>query len=146
MPVNNNAIKGSLVILKLGNEDGPPETFTALTGSRNATVNFGNEAIDVTTADDIDETGVTWSSTIPGRVNYSVSLTGVILNAAAFKAILDLSLTGAQRNFQLEVKDKFTIEGPGTLTAAGIEGNFDAEAGYSMTMNGAGAQTITLAT
>lgn len=145
MAVNNAAIKGSLVVLKIGNDDGPPETFTKLAGARGVVVAFNNTPIEATTADDIDADGVTWGSSIPGTVNYSVQVNGVMKTAAPLVALMEASAQGTTQNFQLDATGKFTITGPATVSNFEVTGDFGDIATYSCTVNANGIQTIAAA-
>ena len=146
MAVNNDAIKGSLVILKVGNGAEPTEAFTPIAGLRNVSFTLGGTQIDVTTADDIDPDGVTWLSEIAGIAEYRLTGSGVMKNAAPLVAVMNAKLQGTVANYQLEVKDKFTITGPCTVTDFNGSGEFADTAQYNITVSSAGIQTVAVAT
>jgi len=146
MAVNDNAIKGALVRLKVGDGGDPSETFDDVVGSRSISFSFGGSEIDVTTADDIDASSAVWNTYISGTNDFSATTSGIIKTAADFVQMLNDKAADTVRNYELEIKDKVTISGPMRITTLEGSGEYSDAATYSITVRAAAALTITAAT
>lgn len=147
MAVNNNAMKGALITLEVGDGGDPTETFTAFAGSRSITFSLGGNEIDVTTADDIDENAAVWNTYISGTNDFSASIgSGVMKTAATLVQAMQDRAADTVRNYRIVVKDKFTIAGPMRITTFEGSGDYNEAASYSLTVRAASALTITAAT
>ena len=138
------AIKGSLVILRIG-DGASPEVFTRVAGGRNVTYSLGGDDIDVTTADDVDASGATWATFISGVINFSVSMDGILKDKAAYDELITLRLTGATRNFEVVVTDFGTFAGPMVVTSIEGAGPFSDAATYSIQLRAAAPVEWTVA-
>jgi TP901-1 family phage major tail protein len=145
MAVNNNAMKGALITLEVG-DGASPEAFTAFAGSRSVRFSLGGSEIDVTTADDIDANSAVWSTYISGVNDFSASFDGVMKTATTMVQAMQDRAADTVRNYQLVVKDKFTISGPMRITTFEGNGEYSDAATYSVTIRAASALTITAAT
>lgn len=145
MAVNNNAIKGALITLEVG-DGASPEVFAPFIGSRNVRFTLGGSEIDVTTADDIDANSAVWSTYISGVNDFSASIDGVMKTAASMVQAMNDRAADTVRNYQLVVKDKFTVSGPMRITTFEASGDYSDTATYSITVRAAASLTITAAT
>ena len=139
------AIKGSNVRLLKG-DGASTETFTILAGSRNVNYGLSGNEIDTTTADDINEDGITWRTYIGGIIDFQASLDGLLKDADAFDELVTARLTDEVANYQVEIEDFGTFEGPMRVTQLDGTGQFDDAAGYSISVRAAGAVSWTKAT
>lgn len=130
------AIKGSLVILKIG-DGASPEEFNRLAGGRNVTYSLGGDDIDVTTADDVDPSGATWATFISGVINFNVSIDGILKDKTSFDELITLRTTGASANFQILITDFGTFEGPMVVTSLEGAGPFSDAATYTIQLRAA---------
>lgn len=135
-------IKGSKVKIKVGDGE-TPEVFAVIAGSRNASINLGGTEIDTTTADDVNESGVTWRTYISGIADLSISGQFLIKDAASYQRIIGDRLLDTIRNYQADVEGYGLFSGPGRITVANITGGFEDAAGYDVTIRAAGAWTHT---
>lgn len=137
------ASKGSLMLIKKGNADGPPETFSTLAGVRSKSLVLGSSRLDTTTADDVDASGVTWQTFMPGLAEGSLDVEGVAKDTSIQGLVTD-SLEGNARNYQVVVPNWGTLEGSMTISNFRFEGPYDGIVTFSMQMNLAAAPTVTL--
>lgn len=136
------AIKGSKVVLKVGDGGDPTETFAALAGARGVDLSLGGDELDTTTADDIAD-GVTWRTYISGIADLSISFDGVIKDKASFNQIIADRLGDTVRNYEVEITGFGTFAGPGRVTISNPSGQFDAVASFAVTVRASGAWTYT---
>lgn len=136
------AIKGSLIKLKKG-DGASPEVFTAIAGSRNVSLNLGGDRIEITTADDINASGVSWRTYIAGIVDFSASFNGVIKNVASFNALIASRLADTVENYQLEITGYGTFEGPMTITSFEVNGEFSDAGTFTVGVSASGPISYT---
>ena len=136
------AIKGSKVVLRVGDGAEPTENFSVLAGARGVDINLGGDEIDTTSADDIAE-GVTWRTYMSGMADLSISFDGIIKDKASFNQIIADRLTDVVRNYQVEIEGFGTFAGSGRVTVSNPSGQFDQAATFSVTIRAAAAWTYT---
>lgn len=138
------AKKGSLLKLYVGDGE-TPEVFTVVGGVRQMGWRFGMEPIDTTTADDVDEDGVTYRTSIPGIASGGGPVSGVAKDATTQGWVQD-SLQGTQRNYKVEIPNYGYLIAPMFFTDVEFEGPYDGVVGYSANLVLAGAPTTSLTT
>lgn len=135
--------KGRLFLVKRGQGDGPPETFTTVGGMRSTGMTINNETVDVT-----DKGSAPWRELLAGAglKSMSISLAGVFKNDAELKALQQriLATDGTDiLNFQIisESGDKFV--GAFQITSLERTGEHVGEEQYSISLESSGAITFT---
>lgn len=136
--------KGTALVVRRGNGDGPPETFTKIAGLTSDDVDFGTDDIDVTTKDDVDPNGVTWPNTLGGRAQFSASGSGVARDEAALKTMIADSLAGTIRNYEVELLSIGVVAGPMKLNLS-FSGQENGRLEFNYELRSAGIQTWTAA-
>lgn len=136
------AIKGSLIKLKKG-DGASPEVFTTIAGSRSVRLNLGGDQIDITTADDINASGISWRTYMTGIVDFEANFDGVIKDKTTFNALIAARLADTVVNHQLEITGFGTFEGPMLITSFEVNGDFSDAATFGVGVRAAGALTYT---
>lgn len=138
------AKRGSLLRLYAG-DGGSPEAFTVLGGVRQIGWRFGMEPIDTTTADDIDEDGVSYRTSIPGIASGGGPVSGVVKDGTTQGWVQD-SLQGTRRNYKVEIPNYGYLIAPMFFVNVEFDGPFEGLVGYSAELVLAGAPTTSLTT
>lgn len=133
------AQKGKLLLLAVGNADGPPETFTTLAGLRPTSFSINNEAVDITNKDSsgyrelLDGAGIT---------NFSLSGGGVFKDDASYTTAETYARLNQLQTFQITVPDFATYTGEFLITQLEIAGDYNGEANYNVSLESSGAMTF----
>lgn len=132
------AQKGRNVLLKY-NSTG--STYVTVGGAREATLTISNEPVDITNSDDA---GIRKLLEGAGVNSVSVKLQGVYVEDAAATAIRTDASTNAHRNFQFVMPGTVTKTYQGSFMVASFEeaGSYNGAATYNLTLESAGAVTI----
>lgn len=135
---------GTEFLVKRGNGDGPPETFTTVGGMQSTAMTLNKEQVDVTNKDDAP-----WRQLLAGCgiKTMSITLSGVVVDDTALKALqADFFSATAHSNFQLV--SGLTDEFEGAFEIASFErtGEYNGAETYSMTLESAGDITYTAPT
>lgn len=132
------AQKGRNVLVKY-NTTG--STYATVGGAREATLTISNEPVDITTSDDA---GVRKLLEGAGVNSVSVKLQGVYVEDAAAAAIRIDASTNAHRNFQFVMPGTVAKTYQGSFMVASFEeaGSYNGTATYNLTLESAGAVTI----
>lgn len=136
------AQKGKELLVKLGNEDGPPETFTALGGFRTNSLQINGETVDITNK---DSNGFRELLDGAGIRSLSFSGSGVFLDDTQFAAANTAVLGGAKKNYEIIVPDFGTYGCAAIITSLEMAGEHNGEITYSISMESAGDVTFTAA-
>lgn len=136
------ALKGNNLLIKRGNADGPPETFTTLAGARTKNVSINNNPIDVTTDDDI-AAGTTFRSYITGVNELTISVDGIATDKTAFDALMADARDGSEDNYEVEISTYGTIAGPFRVGSFEPGAAYDDTVTFSLTLVASGAWTYT---
>jgi TP901-1 family phage major tail protein len=134
---------GRLVLIKKGNDDGPPETFSTIAALRDTTITFAEQTVDTTTKDDGGARALLSGSILKSM---SVSGSGIFTDDSDKQELFDDFAAGTHTNYEIEVVDSAT-SGGATYTAAfrvtslEFSGTFDGEAQYSLSLESDGAIT-----
>lgn len=133
------AQKGRGYLIKL-NTTG--NTFVEIGGMREPTFTMNNEPVDVTTSDD---SGVRKLLEGAGVSSLSVKAQGLYVDNAYLDAIRAAAATNIHKNFQLVIPGTpgKTIQGSFMIASFEDSGSYNAAGGYSITLESAGAYTIT---
>lgn len=137
------AQKGKNLKIKRGDGGTPTENFVLIAGMRSKSVRVSNSEIDVTTDDDVDASGVTWQTFLPGIVGFEVTGDGIAKDNAAMQQIIADSISGAQVNYQIEVVDVGTFAGPMSVFNLEVSGNHDDAVQFSASWRARAAVTFT---
>lgn len=137
------AQKGKDVLLKLGNADGPPETFTTVGGLRTTALNFNTQSVDVTDA----ESSGQWRELLAGAgiKTASISGSGIFKDGATDASVRTAFFDQTHDNWQLVIPDFGTVEGAFQIRELQYSGGHDGEATFSMSLESAGALSFTAA-
>lgn len=92
------AQKGSDFLLKMGNEDGPPETFTTIGAARTNTLTINNAPVDATTMED---DGVQVMLADAGVQTMQISIDGIFKDAGKEEDLRAAAFGRTENNFQL---------------------------------------------
>lgn len=89
---------GKVFLLLMGNEDGPPETFTQVGGVIATSMTIGNELVDVSTKDDSF-----WRQLLAacGAQTVSISISGRMTDETKLNEMQAQALANTHKNFQL---------------------------------------------
>ena len=132
--------KGINLLVKRGNADGPPETFTTIAYMRSTGMTFNGEQVDVTT-----KTDATWRQLMAGVgiQSMSISLAGIASDDATLDSLIADFFAHVHKNYQIvsDVGDTFG----GAFQLASIErtGEYNGEETFSVTLESAGDITYT---
>ncbi|WP_036305389.1 phage major tail protein, TP901-1 family [Methylopila sp. 73B] len=133
-------MKGRDVLLKLNTVS---TTFVTVGGAREATITINNEAVDVTSSDDA---GIRKLLEGAGVNSISVKMSGVYIDDAPSTAIRSAAMTNAHKKFQIVMpKTSGTYVYEGLFMIASLEeaGTYNGMITYSLTLESAGAVTLT---
>ncbi|MBN4046381.1 phage major tail protein, TP901-1 family [bacterium AH-315-P15] len=136
------AQKGKDVLLKLGNGDGPPETFSTVGGLRTTALNFNSQSVDVTDAASSGQ----WRELLAGAgiKTASISGSGVFKDAASDANVRQAFFDQTHDNWQLVIPDFGTVEGAFQIRELQYSGAHDGEATFTLALESAGALTFTV--
>jgi len=132
------AQKGAALLVKLGN-GASPEVFTTVAGLRSTSITMNDEPVDVTTK---DSSGVRALLAQGGVQSYTISGSGVFLDAAGDDTLRQKYGAATFANFQLIVPDFGTFTGPFMVASLEYAGEYNGEVTYSLTLESAGAVTF----
>jgi len=132
---------GKALLLKVGNGDGPPETFTSVAGLRAKQIQLNAQTVDVTNAD----TSGGWRELLAeaGVRSVSVSGNGIFKDAASDEAVRGIFFNEALANWQIVVPDFGTLSGAFQITALEYAGSYDGAVTFTITLQSSGAITFT---
>lgn len=128
------ATKGVNLIVKKGDGGTPTEVFTRLAGIRSKTVNQNAEQIDITTDDDINASGATFRTYLPGINDFSVSGSGVAKTKAQFNALMADYLAGTVANYEIELVDYGTWSGAMFIQNLNVTGELEGAVTFDLTI------------
>lgn len=135
------AQKGDGVLIKHGNQ-ATPEVFTAVAGIRSASVSFGTEQVDITSADDTSK----WRQNLAGAgiMSLSISGSGVWKGDAASLAARSRAMAAAQYldNWQIVIPGLGTFSGAFQFVGMKWAGDFNKEVTFDATLESAGDITF----
>ena len=132
------AQKGAALLVKLGN-GASPEVFTTVAGLRSTSITMNDEPVDVTTK---DSSGVRALLAQGGVQSYTISGSGVFLDAAGDDTLRQKYGAATFANFRLIVPDFGTFTGPFMVASLEYAGEYNGEVTYSLTLESAGAVTF----
>ena len=131
-------MKGDLFVLRGGNADGPPETFTLIDALRATAVSVNGEMVDITSKDSNE-----WRELLAGGFrSMSISADGVWKGTLPQQALRDAALDGTLRNYQVDDSAE-VIEGSFQVTAFEISGDRGDAQTYSCTLESADEPAVT---
>ena len=132
---------GKALLLKVGNGDGPPETFTSVAGLRAKQVQFNAQTVDVTNAD----TSGGWRELLATAGIRSVAITGngIFKDAASDETVRGIFFNEALANWQIVIPSFGTIAGAFQITALEYAGSYDGAVTFTITLQSSGAITFT---
>lgn len=118
-------------------DGGSPESFVTLAGIRTSEIELSAESVDGTAADSPEG----WRELIAGAGVKStrVSGRGVFKDAASDARMRQVFFSGELARLQLLVPGMGTLTGAMHIKALKWSGSFDGEAGFSVTLESAGA-------
>ncbi|HEV2651993.1 MAG TPA: phage major tail protein, TP901-1 family [Rhizomicrobium sp.] len=133
------AQKGKDFLIKLG-DGASPQAFITVAGLRATTLAFNAQAVDVTSADSVDQ----WRELLAGGGVKSATLTGagVFKDAASDAALRRAFFEQSCGDFQIVIPSFGTLTGPFKLTALSYDGPYDGELKVSMSLASAGAMVF----
>ena len=132
---------GKSLLLKVGNGDGPPETFTSVAGLRAKQIQLNAQTVDVTNAD----TSGGWRELLASAGVRSVSITGngIFKDAASDETVRGIFFNEALANWQIVVPSFGTIAGAFQIAALEYAGSYDGAVTFTITLQSSGAITFT---
>ncbi|MBY5594105.1 phage major tail protein, TP901-1 family [Rhizobium leguminosarum] len=132
------AQKGRAVLVKY-NSTG--STYVTVGGARELTLTINNEPVDITNSDDA---GIRKLLEGAGVNSISIKLQGVYVEDAAAAAIRVDASTNAHRNYQFVMPGTVSKTYQGSFMMASYEeaGSYNGAATYNITLESAGAVTI----
>jgi TP901-1 family phage major tail protein len=133
------AQSGSDFLLKMG-DGGGPEAFTVVGGFRSNSFNINNETIDITNK---GSAGVRELMPGQGIQSFSASGSGVFVDDVQFGLTHTAVQNKTADNWQVEIPDFGTWEGPFMITSLEVGGEHNGEMTYSISLESAGALTFT---
>lgn len=131
------AKRGALATLKKG-DGATPEVFTLIGGIQTIGWRFGNEPIETTTQEDIDPNGVSYRTFIPGIANSGGDVVGIAKDFS-IQDMVDDSMQGIIRNYQVYIPNYGTITAPMSFVNVESTNPHDGVAGFSATLVLSGA-------
>jgi len=134
------AQKGRELLLKIGNNDGPPETFTTLGGLRSTTFTINNEVVDITNK---DSSGIRELLDGGGTTSFSISGTGVFKDDTSYANAETYCRTNAIHTMQLVDPDFIRYEGEFLIASLERGGEHNGETNYSITLENSGTVSAT---
>lgn len=130
---------GDLFLIKLGNEDGPPETFTTIACMRSTSLSLNNEQIDVTSKCDTP-----WRELIEGGIrSMSLSLSGIFNDDATIDSINDIALAGTIKNYEIVSERGDSYTGAFQISSFERSGEYNDAEQYSVSLESSGTITHT---
>ncbi|MFZ1991861.1 MAG: phage major tail protein, TP901-1 family [Alphaproteobacteria bacterium] len=132
---------GKALLLKVGNGDGPPETFASVAGLRAKQIQLNAQTVDVTNAD----TSGGWRELLAaaGVRSVSVSGNGIFKDAASDETVRGIFFNEALANWQIVIPSFGTIAGAFQITALEYAGSYDGAVTFTITLQSSGAITFT---
>ena len=136
------AQRGSKLLIKRGNADGPPETFTTVGALQNATLNINGNPIEVTTADDVDGNDEIWRTYITGPKDLSISGNGIGKALEPLQSVYNDFATGAIVNYEVTVPNLGVFTVAMIVSSMSFDGPYDGVQGFNIEMQSAAAPTF----
>ena len=138
------AVRGSLLLIKRGNGDGPPETFTTVGALQNATVTFNGNPIDVTTANDVDAQNEIFQSYITGVKSMTVSGNGFNDALEPVQSVYEdwAAINSSIQNYQVVVPFVGTWTVPMIVGEISFEGPYDNAVSFNISLQASGPPTF----
>jgi TP901-1 family phage major tail protein len=132
------AQKGAALLVKLGN-GASPEVFTTIAGLRSTSMTANDEPVDITNKDSTNT-----RTLLPqgGVRSFTISGSGVFLDAAGDDTLRQKLGAATFANFQLIVPDFGTFTGPFMVASLEYAGEYNGEVTYSLTLESAGTVTF----
>jgi len=137
------AKRGSELLIKRGDGATPTEAFTTIGALQSATLTINGNAIDVTTADDVDVDDILWRASINGVKSMSISGNGIGKAIEPIQSLYEDFAGDVIRNVQVIVPYVGTWVVPVIITNMTFNGPYDGVSGFDITMEGAGAPSFT---
>lgn len=126
-------------LLKLGNEDGPPETFTTISGLRFTGFNLSSEIVDSTDIESGKWQEIQASAGISG---IAISGEGVFANSAKEESLRSIAFAGDIKNYQLVFENGDDLQGAFKISRYERVGNIDATELFSIRLVSSGTVTF----
>lgn len=133
------AVRGSNLLVKRGNGDGPPETFTTIGAIQNATLNLNGESIEVTTGDDVDVNNAIWRTFIHGPKELSVSGNGIGKALEPLQSIYNDWATDQFTDYEIVVPNLGTFTVTMIVESMEFIGPYDGVQGFSFSLKSSAA-------
>lgn len=132
------AVKGRDVLVSINTT---ASTYVTVGGAREATLTINNEPVDITNSDDA---GIRKLLEGAGVNSTSIKLQGVYVEDAAAALIRTDANTNAHRNYRFRVPGVAPRTYQGSFMVASYEeaGSYNGSATYNLTLESAGAVTI----
>lgn len=125
---------GRLLVIKLGDGIGSPETYTTVANTRSDTVSISGETVDVTVKDSGIQRELLAGA---GIRSMSVSGSGTLNNTTQAKDLVGYALDGSHKSYQI-VTALGTFTGLFEITAHESGGEYNGEQTASLTLESAG--------
>ena len=132
------AQKGAALLVKLGN-GASPEVFTTIAGLRSTSITLNDEPVDITNK---DSSGTRTLLSQGGVQSYSISGSGVFLDAAGDDTLRQKFGASTYANYQVIVPDFGTFTGPFMVASLEYAGEYNGEVTYSITLESAAGVTF----
>jgi TP901-1 family phage major tail protein len=134
------AQKGRDILLKRGNGDGPPETFTAVAGIRTTSIDLNSAAVDVSTADSDG-----WRELLAGAgiKTFSLAGGGVFKDDATQASVTNDYVNDVMSNWQIIIPAMGTFAGQFQVQKLSIKGDHDKEVSFDISLESASPLTFT---
>lgn len=130
---------GANIVIRIGDSDASPVTFSVFGGLKSKTINFNGGAVDVTTSD-----SERWQEMLSGASIRSVDLTGagVFKDSNADALINQMIVEGIPRMMQFDLPNFKRITGQFHCTKLTYAGNHDGAVTYDVSFTSSGAVSI----
>ena len=135
------AQKGKAILIKV--DTNGAGTFGTIGGMRSKSITLNKETVDVTDSDSTEQ----WRELLTGAgvKTCSISGSGVFKDSANEALIKTNFMTDVIADYQINVPDFGTFEGPYDITSIEYSGEYNGEAQFSMSFESAGQITFTAA-
>ncbi len=134
------AQKGRNILIKVGNDDGPPETFDTLGGVRSRTMTINNEVVDIT---DSDSAGMREILDGGGIQSMSISGSGVFKDDTAVNTLEGYARANGLQTYQFVAAGLGTYEADFLCASFEYAGEHNGEASYACSFESSGAISFT---
>jgi TP901-1 family phage major tail protein len=132
---------GKALLLKVGNGDGPPETFTSVAGLKAKQIQLNAQTVDVTNADSSNG----WRELLAeaGVRSISINGNGLFKDADSDTRVRTIFFDQTLANWQIVVPDFGTLTGAFQIAALEYAGNYDGAVTFTITLQSSGEVTFT---